>query len=182
MESKEESVLGLFFNNPTKEWHFWEVLKEAGIARSKADRWLKKFIKEGLIRRVKEKGKMPYYISSYDTAPYRNKKKLFALNKLYGSGFLNHLASLPKAKTVIIFGSFARSDWYNNSDVDLFIYGESKGLKLAEYELKLGRDVQVFACSGKKELNKLGEALIKNILKGNIIKGDADFVRGEINA
>jgi len=44
MESKEESVLELFFENPTREWHFEEILKEAAITRSKADAWLKKFI------------------------------------------------------------------------------------------------------------------------------------------
>ena len=182
MESKEENILGLFFNNPTREWHFEEIIKEAKITRSKADKWLKRFIEEGLIRRVKERGKMPYYLSSYDAATYKNRKKLFALNKLYSSGFLNHLASLPKAKTVIIFGSFARSDWYNNSDIDLFVYGEPEGLKLAEYEMKLKRDVQVFTCRNQKELHKFGEGLLRNIIKGNIVKGDVDFVRVGINA
>mgnify|MGYP001559114311 CR=1 FL=1 len=121
MESKEERVLGLFFNEPTKEWHFEEIAREAKITRSKADRWLKQFIKDKVIRRIKERGKMPHYVSNCELPPYKNRKKLFALNKLYASGFLNHLASLPKARTVIIFGSFARSDWYSGSDIDLFI-------------------------------------------------------------
>lgn len=182
MESKEENVVGLFFNNPTKEWHFEEILKEAKITRSKADKWLKQFIKEGLIRRIKEKGRMPSYISNYKFYSYKNRKKLFALNKLYNSGFLDHLSSLPKAKTVIIFGSFARSDWYKNSDIDIFIYGEPEDLKLAKYEMKLHRDIQLFVCHNQKELNKFGEGLIKNIIKGNIIKGNIDFVRVGANA
>lgn len=61
MESKEERIMGLFFDNPTKEWHFEEVIKKAKIARSKADNWLKKFINEGLVKRIKKSGKMPYY-------------------------------------------------------------------------------------------------------------------------
>ena len=89
---------------------------------------------------------------------------------------------MPKARTVIIFGSFARSDWYSGSDIDLFIYGESEGLKLAEYELRLNRDIQVFACNKKEDLRKFGEGLIKNIIKGNIVKGDLDFVSVRINA
>jgi len=130
----------------------------------------------------KKQGKMPYYISNYATPSYKNRKRVFALNNLYASGFLNHLASLPKARTVIIFGSFARSDWYSGSDIDLFIYGESEGLKLAEYELRLNRDIQVFACNKKEDLRKFGEGLIKNIIKGNIVKGDLDFVSVRINA
>ncbi len=182
MESKEGNILSLFFNEPTKEWHFEEIVEEAKITRSKADRWLKQFVEEGLIRRIKKQGKMPYYVSHYISPSYKNRKRLFALNKLYDSGFLNHLASLQKAKTVIIFGSFARSDWYKESDIDLFIYGETEGLKLAGYEIKLNRDIQVFTCNKKEDLHKFGEGLIRNIIKGTIVKGDIDFVRVGINA
>ena len=182
MESKEENVLGLFFNYPGREWHFEEILQKAKIVRSKANGWLKQFIKEGLIRRIKEKNKMPYYISKYASPPYKNRKKLFAFNQLYRSGFLDHLTSLPKAKAVIIFGSFTRSDWYNDSDIDLFIYGESEGLKLASYGLKMHRDIQVFVCHNQKELARFGEGLLRNVIKGNVIKGDIDFVGVRINA
>ena len=125
---------------------------------------------------------MPHYTSNYESASYKNKKKLFALNKLYECGFLNHLMSLKKAKTIIIFGSFARSDWYSNSDVDLFIYGNSEGLKIADYEIKLHHDIQVFTCKNQEELTQFGTGLIRNIIKGNIIKGDIDFITVNINA
>ena len=182
MRSKEKQVAGLFFDNPTREWHFEEILKEAEITRSKADAWLKGFIKEGLIRRVKEKGKMPYFISNYTSPQYKNKKKLFALDKLYESGLLNHLDSLKKAETVILFGSFTRSDWYEKSDIDIFIYGDPEGLKIVDYELRLHREIQVFICRDKKGLYRLGQRLIRNIIKGNLIKGNLDFIEVEINA
>ncbi|MBD3304226.1 hypothetical protein GF343_03705 [Candidatus Woesearchaeota archaeon] len=182
MKSKENKVLALFFENPTKEWHFEEICKQTKMARSKADNWLKRFVKAGLIKRIKIKGKMPFYISNHDSPEYRNRKKIFALNKLYECGLLNHLASLKKAKTVILFGSFARSDWYKDSDIDIFIYGDPEGLKVADYELKLHRDLQVFVCQEKKELSRLGKDLIRNIIKGNLIKGNLDFIKVEINA
>lgn len=182
MQSKEEKIIGLFFDNPTKEWHFEEIVKEGKIARSKADGWLKRFIREGLIRKIKKKGKMPYYISRYDSSEYKNKKKVFALDRLYKSGLLNHLDSLQKADTVILFGSYARSDWHKDSDIDIFIYGDPEGLKIASYELKLHKDIELFICESKKELKKLGMGLIKNIIKGSIIKGNLDFVEVDINA
>jgi len=182
MRSKEERMLKLFFENPTKEWHFEEILKAAGLARSKADAWLKRFVKEGLILKIKEKGKMPHYISNYESPAYKNRKKLFALGKLYDSGLLDHLSSLDKAKAVILFGSITRSDWYKDSDIDLFIYGDPEGLKIASYEQKLGRDVQLFICRSKKDLQAMGEGLIRNIIKGNLVKGDIDFVKVGVNA
>ncbi len=182
MESKEGRVAELFFDNPTKEWHFEEIAREAKIARSKADDWLKKFIKERLIKKIKKSGKMPYYTSNYSSSDFKNKKKIFALNKLYETGLLNHLDSLKKAKTVILFGSFSRSDWYKNSDIDIFIYGNPEGLRISNYELKLHRDIQLFICKNKNELKKLGNGLIRNVIKGNIIKGNIDFIEVNISA
>lgn len=181
MESKEDAVLEMFFDNPTREFHFEEIVKDAKIARSKADGWLKKFQKDGLVTRVKPKGKMPHYIANYGSAAYMNRKRLFALNKLNESGFLEHLSGL-KAKTVIIFGSIARSDWYKKSDVDLFIYGDSECIDVAKFEHRLHRNIQIFACENRKDLGKLGEGLIKNIISGDIIKGDLDFLKVSVDA
>ncbi len=182
MRSKEKKVMELFFEHPTREWHFEEIAKETKIARSKADNWLKKFVKEGLIKRIKERGKMPYYLSNYNSLEYKTKKRIFALTKLSESGLLSHLYSLQKAETIILFGSFSRSDWYKNSDIDIFIFGDPEGLKIANYELKLRRNIQLFICQDKKELSKLGDGLIRNIIKGDMIKGNLDFIRVDVNA
>jgi len=182
MQSKEEIVMELFFNNPTKEWHFEEITEEAKIARSKANNWLKQFIREGLIKRTKNRGKMPYYTSNHQLPAYQNRKRLFAMNKLYESGLLNHLASLEKTKTIIIFGSFVRSDWYENSDIDIFIYGNPEGLKIAKYELKLHHSIQLFIANDKNELRKFTVGFMRNIIKGNLIKGNLDFIKVEMHA
>jgi len=126
--------------------------------------------------------KVPYYVGNYESESYRNRKKLFALNKFYEIGLLNHLTSLKKAKTVILFGSFSRWDWYNNSDIDIFIYGSSEGLRIAEYEVKLHKEIQLFICRNNDELKELGVGLVKNIIKGNLLKGNFDFVEVGFNA
>ena len=41
---------------------------------------------------------MPFFIANYEHANYDNRKKLYALNKLYESGLLTELQSLEKAK------------------------------------------------------------------------------------
>ncbi len=176
MHSKEEDVLELFFEEPAREWHFEEILTTAKIARSKATHWLQKFVKEQLIRRVKEKGAMPYYISAHDSPYYKTRKRIFALQKLYETGFLPHLSSLQHTKAVILFGSFTRSDWYKESDIDLFIYGDPEELHIAAYELKLHHDIEVFLCRTKEDLAKFGTGFIKNLMKGITIKGDLDFI------
>lgn len=180
--SKENNILELFFNESSKHWHFEDIVRTSKVSRDKTNKWLIRFKKEGLIKKIKKRGRMSYYIADFENSAYKNKKRIFALNRLYQSNLLNHLYSLKKAKTVIIFGSFSRSDWYTGSDIDIFIYGDPEGLKIVDYELKLHRNIQLFICQNKEELTKLGPGLIRNIIKGNLIKGDINFITVSINA
>lgn len=179
---KDEAVLDIFYNEPTKHWHFEEILKHANISRPQASKWLTKFQKDSLIQRIKEKGKMPYYISNWEHPNYQVKKRLYALQILERAGFLQHLASLPKAKTVIIFGSIVRGDWYTESDVDVFIYGDDNGYNYAHYWKALNREIQTFVCRTTKDIMKFAPGLLPNILKGYLVKGNWDFAEVRLNA
>jgi len=166
--NKENNILKLFFNESSKHWHFEEIIREGKISRDKANRWLIKFQKEGLIKRIKEKRKMPYYIADFESPSYKNRKRLFALEQFYKIGFLNHLMELKDAKTIILFGSFARSDWHSGSDIDLFLLGKADNFQQAVYEKKTGREIQTFIY---KDSSKIEKGLLKSISTGYIIKG-----------
>ena len=175
MKSKEDALLARFFNEPTKHWRFKE-LRSVGLPDNKISRWLKRFATEQLIQRIAPVRKLPYYIGNYDHPNYQNRKRLFMQQELYASGFLNHLASLAGAKAVILFGSVARGDWHTGSDVDVFIFGRDDDFEQAVFERRLGREIQVFRCNNGADLKKFNNALLLNILKGDIIKGDIDFL------
>lgn len=168
--NKEENVLELFLNEPTKHWHFKDIVKKAKISEQRANFWLKQFMKEKIICHVKPRGKMPYFIAKYDIPNYKNKKKLYALTKMYETGLLNRLQSLKKAKTVVIFGSFARSDWHTDSDIDVFIYGDPGEFKYGARWL--GREVQVQTCKTKKQIKQIRSGLINNVVNGYFVKGN----------
>lgn len=180
--SKERDIAELFFNNAAKHWHFEEILNQTGISRSKASKWLSRLTNENIIKRVKPRKKMPHYVANFDHPSYRNKKKLHTHTRFYETGFLDHLLSLPKAKTVILFGSFSRADWYEDSDIDVFIFGSDEGFEKIRYECKLHHDIQIFSAQTKKDLKKFGSDLIHNILKGDLIKGELDFVEVNLHA
>jgi predicted nucleotidyltransferase len=181
LPSKEENVLELFFNSP-RHWHFEELLQESGLSRGRLNNWLHKFLTEGIIKRHKKKGKMPYYVGNFGHPAYTNRKRLYILTKFYKTGFLNHLQELPKAKTIILFGSMVRSDWYKDSDIDLFIYGSDEMLEQAKFERKLSREIQVFTAKNSCDLKKFKPALLTNIAQGYIVKGQLDFATVTVNA
>lgn len=170
MESKPK-IKELFYNHPTKHWHFEQLMKDASLTRGPTNEWIKKLLKDNLVLRIKPKGKMPYYIANYEHPHYQNSKRLYALEKLHESGLLDHLASLEKAKVVILFGSFSRWDWYENSDIDIFVYGDIDEIYVGKFLPKLKREIQFFTGKNGHDLEKMGSALLQNIIKGITIKG-----------
>ena len=180
MKSKEESVLELFYSS-SKHWHFEEILRKVKISRPQLAQWLKKFGKESIIKRVKPKGKMPYYMQNFESPEFHQRKRLFTLKMFYETGFLNHLQQC-NADTVIIFGSFARTDWHDKSDIDLFVLGKADNLNIKQYEKKLKREIQLFHFSKPKEMSKLSPGLLPYMAAGDIIKGDLSFLKVELNA
>ncbi len=180
MRSKENEILELFFNS-SKHWRFEKILKKAKIGRPQLTRWLRVFQKEGMIKRVKKKGKMPYYVHDFHNPKFDIRKKLYARQILASSGLLEHLASLKKAKVIILFGSFSRSDWYNHSDIDIFIYGSDDDFEQGKYELKLHRDIQVHTAKDKKDLKRMNK-LLPYIVSGDYIKGSIQDLGVEVYA
>jgi predicted nucleotidyltransferase len=173
---KANNLLEIFFNYPTKHWHFEEILKRAIISRPQATAWLKKFIKEDIILKIKQKRKMPYYIANYQDTQYQIKKRLYALDHFEKTGFLQHLTRLSKANNIILFGSFSRWDWHNESDIDIFVYGNIDGFDMNYYRKKLQREIQLFICEDKEQLQNYNPALLRNIIEGYPIKGDLQFI------
>ena len=72
MASKENQILELFLNEPTKHWHFTNIIKTVKITKTAANRWLKALAKDGIIKRIKQHGKMPYYVGAYENPEYQN--------------------------------------------------------------------------------------------------------------
>ena len=179
MRSKEDDVLEPFFNS-SRQWHFDELLKAAKVSRSQLSQWLRKFTAAEIIKRVKPKGKMPYYLQNFDNPEYQQRKRLFALKKLTESGLLGHLASLQDAKVIILFGSFASYDWHEGSDIDIFIYGNDKDFEHGKYELKLKKEIQVHTAKNKEDLKKI-DRMLPYIIAGDFIKGSIENLGVEVH-
>jgi predicted nucleotidyltransferase len=176
-ESKENNVLKLILeNSPTRQWHFEEIVKQAKVTRAVANKWLRKYCEEGLLKRIKEKGRFPFFTVGSNNPVYQAKKRLYALNELHQSGLIAGLISLKNAKTIILFGSIAKGDWYKESDIDIFIYGSSEGLEKEKYEKKLRKSIELHVFESKKEIKEVKTGLINNVINGYLIKGQVqDF-------
>ena len=70
--SREEDILKLFYEEPTRHWHFSEIKAKVQIADNKISKWLKVLLEEKIIRKIAPLQKMPYYISNYENPEYQN--------------------------------------------------------------------------------------------------------------
>lgn len=170
--SKEQNILKLILeNSPLREWHFEEIVRSAKVTRLVANKWLKKYVSDGLLKYVKEKGRFPYYTVGRNNSIYYSLKRIYALEQLHKSGLIQKLLSLNKAKTVIIFGSTIRGDWYKDSDIDIFVFGNISDFDKKIYEFKLNKNIELHIFEDKEEIDKVRTGLIKNIINGYVLKG-----------
>ena len=180
MISEEEKALEPFFNS-AKYWNFEELLNIVEISKPRLSYWLKKFEKEGTIKRPKlnsvmQKSKMPYYTYNFNNSNYHNRKAGFTLKLLNESGLIKYLQSLKDAKVIIIYGSFISGDWYDDSDVDVFIYGNIGDIIDAPW-VGLGwkgllRVVEFHTFQTKEQIRNISLGFMKNVAKGYFVKGD----------
>ena len=177
--SKEEKVLKLILeNSPLKEWHFEEIVRKANVTRLVANKWLKKYRHEGLFRYIKEKGKFPYYIAGANNLAYYSIKRIYALEQLHKSGLITKLLSIKTAKTIILFGSIVKGDWYKDSDIDIFILGDISDFNKNIYELRLHKKIELHIFHNIKEIKEIKTGLIQNIVNGYVLKGQIqDFAK-----
>ena len=178
----KDKLKALFFIEALRKWHFDQLIKESKISRERVNTYLKELIKEKLIIRKKEKGKMPYYQAYTESDHFRQEKRIYGLRLLEQGGLFEYLNSLPEIKTAILFGSFSRGDWNKSSDIDLFVYGNIKSLNLKEIGNKLKKEIQLFGYNNAEEIKKeLAEGVITNIIKGFNIKNSLEPFGVRIN-
>lgn len=170
--SKEENVLKLILeNSPLKEWHFEEIVREAKVTKVVANKWLQKYVSERLLNYVTEKGTFPHYTVGSHNPVYYSLKRVYALEQLHNGGLIPKLLSLTRAKTVILFGSIIRGDWYKDSDIDIFIFGDSSDFDKSIYERKLNKKIELHLFQNKEEIEEVKTGLIQNIVNGYVVKG-----------
>src|SRR3989338_5298094 len=163
--SKEENILKLILeNSPLKEWHFEEIVKEAKVTRLVANKWLKKYVSEGLLYYIKEKGTFPHFTVGSNNSFYYSLKRVYALEQLHKSGLIPKLLSLKNAKTIILFGSIIKGDWYKGSDIDICVFGDISDFDKNLYELKLHKNIELHIFQNKEEIQNVKTGLIKNII------------------
>jgi len=170
-----QRMLKHFFEQPTREFHIRLLARLSGLHPNTVITLTDKLAKQNLLIKEADKDTNRILVkANTQSHTFRIKKLSYNIQKIYNSGlpdFLNEQLAYP---TVVLFGSYAKAENTQRSDIDLFIITEEKKkLDLNAYEKKLETSIQLFVHT-KKEFNKLlktNPELVNNVLNGIVLEG-----------
>ncbi|MEK6848109.1 MAG: nucleotidyltransferase domain-containing protein [Nanoarchaeota archaeon] len=161
----------VFFSNPTK-WHYLKnISKRINLAHTSVKQNLDKLINLGVIKEnIEKKGKriFPIYCANVHEYVFKKYKLIYNITSLIESDLAIFIEKKLSPKSVIVFGSYRRGEDTEDSDIDIFIECEKEEIDVAEFEKKLGRNIQLHF---NKNLGSYPKELKNNIINGIVLSG-----------
>ena len=160
----KQTIKEYFFVNPIAKLRVREIERTLKLPLPSIIRYCKELEKENILA-IAKTGNVNFYTANRGSEKYLLEKKLYNIKKLYDSGLIEFLRRELSNPAIVLFGSFARGEDTEESDIDLYIETPSKKkVSLQRFERLLKRNIQVFQ---HKNLNELPNPHLAN----NIING-----------
>ncbi len=160
-------ILQLFFDQPTKLFQLREISRMAEIGLPSAISHVKKLEKYCFVKKEK-KSTYQSYIANKDNEKYKLYKKHDIALRLHESGFIEYLVNNVTPTAIVLFGSAARGEDIETSDVDIFVLAKEENLDLTRFEKQIKRKINIYF---EPNIKKLSKELLNNIVNGIKIYG-----------
>jgi predicted nucleotidyltransferase len=164
----------IFLEMPEAEFHIREIAGMLKINPMTARKYLIQLKNEDFVTEIPSKLKVKNYRLNAENPLVKEEKKNHIIRKLMESGLIEYLNRQLNQPAIVLFGSAAKGEDTSMSDIDMFVYSETKKEINAEsYEKKIKRRLQLFMMNEKEfeENKKRNKHLINNILNGTVISG-----------
>jgi len=160
-------VLRAFCDFPNRNFQFRELSRLTKLTQPALLNHLKELIKENLILR-EEKGIYPSYKANRDNVLFKFYKKYDIILRIHQIKLIDYIYDSCLPNAIILFGSAAKGEDTEESDIDIFIQSKEKKLNLEKYEKYLNRKVSLYF---QEDITKIPNELKNNILNGTVLKG-----------
>lgn len=165
--NNKQKILKLFQDSPTTDFLLRQISRLAGVAPPSTLKYLKELQKEGLINKS-EKGLYPAYRAIRDNPSFKELKKWSTAHEINKCGLTDYLIDACGPDAIILFGSAAKGEDIESSDIDLAILAQEAKLDLAAFENRLKRKISILFI---KRFSNLSPELKNNIINGIILSG-----------
>ena len=168
-KSIKQKMKEYFLVNPTSKLRVRQIEKELKVPLPSAIRYTKELEKEKILKTILTGG-IRLFTADKSSSAYILEKKQFNIKSLHDAGLVDYLVKEYDNPAIILFGSYAKGEDIETSDIDLYIETSHINIEIPEkIESKLKRKIQLFV---HKNINEIkNEQLINNILNGIVING-----------
>ena len=165
----KQTIREFFFINPNAKLRVREIERILKLPLPSVIRYCKELEKEKILAAIKT-GSVNFYTADRGSEKYLLEKKLYNIKIIYGSGLIDYIKFELSNPSVVLFGSFAKGEDTEESDIDLYIETPSKKkVNFEKFEKLFKRRIQVFQ---HKSLNELSNSyLANNIINGFLLNG-----------
>tara|TARA_Y100000310_G_scaffold151291_1_gene150864 strand:- start:3975 stop:4514 length:540 start_codon:yes stop_codon:yes gene_type:complete len=170
-KSSMSKTVGIFFINPTKEHYLLDISRNINLAHTSVKKNLTKLTKQELIIETVEKRgnrKFPIYKANINNKLFNKNKSIYNLNSLLESNLINFIEENLMPKSIVLFGSYARGEDIENSDIDLFVECKKEMLNIEKFEKRLKRKVELHF---NEKFTSYSKELKNNIINGIVLSG-----------
>ncbi|RLI42186.1 hypothetical protein DRO59_04885 [Candidatus Bathyarchaeota archaeon] len=177
-------ILSKLIMNPNRSLYIRQLSKELGLTFSVVYKEIEKLKSLGLVTEER-RGRIRLFTINRNSVIYDELRRLLLKTTALGQHLRSSLPELEKAKYVLIYGSVARGEELETSDVDLLIIGdiaeENLIARIRKVEKEIGREINYILWSEREfeKRVKTKHHLLTEIADNPIIGlvGDVDEFR-----
>ncbi len=159
-------ILKLFFDQPTRFFQLREISRKLNLGMPSVINHIKKLKKEGLIKKEK-RGVYNNYISEKNEL-FRIYRRNDLLLRMHESGLIDFLEDEFMPDAIVLFGSCARGEDIEISDVDLLVVSKEKEVDLKKFESAIKRKISLHF---EENVSEIPKELLNNIVNGIVLYG-----------
>ena len=172
-------VLSYFFLHPYKEIHLRELSRRTGLSIFSVKRVVDALVEERILEE-RRRGNMRYLRANMGSLFFRHLKIAFSIRRIEKSGVVEYLVEkIPAVTSIVLFGSVAKGEDDESSDIDLLVIGQKRKMDLSEFERSLGKEIVVVIMewSEWREHAKRDRAFYREVItKGIPLYGDIPVI------
>ena len=170
----KQTIKEYFFINPVAKLRVREIERVLKLPLPSVIRYCAELKKEGFLATNKW-GMVSFYTASRSET-YLLEKKLYNIKQLYVSGLIEYLKIELSNPGIVVFGSYAKGEDTENSDIDLYIETPfKKQMLLEKFKKVLKREIQLFQFKNLQEIPNPN--LANNIINGIILNNYIEVFR-----
>ncbi|MFC1682364.1 nucleotidyltransferase domain-containing protein, partial [Nanoarchaeota archaeon] len=130
----KQKLKDFFFENPTIKLRVRQIERQVGVPLPSVIRYTKELEKEGILKSL-QIAEIKVYSTDRSSRNFLLEKQFFNIKRLFDTGLVDFLIEKFSNSTIIAFGSYAKGEDIESSDIDIYVESVSKQkINLTKFE------------------------------------------------